>query len=136
MKAMKKPYILCVDDEKIVTDSLVAQLRSTLGEAYDYEAASSVQEAWEVLADMEAEGAELHMVVSDWLMPKVKGDELLREIYAQNPTPALIMLSGQADDDAIRQLEGIVPGFVFMRKPWDRQELMTLIKSKLQAIPV
>ncbi|MCE3008844.1 MAG: response regulator [Bacteroidetes bacterium] len=129
---MNRPYILCVDDEKIVTDSLLSQLEATFGDRYDYEAASSVDEAWEVVDEIREDGAEVQLIVSDWLMPKQKGDAFLREVHEQYPSIQLIMLSGQADEDAIRQLEAIVPGFIFMRKPWNKEELMTLIATKLK----
>ncbi len=45
MEAKKpKRAILCVDDEKIVLDSLQDQLRNTFGDEFEYEIAESVDE--------------------------------------------------------------------------------------------
>lgn len=128
---MADPVILCVDDEKSVTDTLISQLNSHFGDEYSYEAAGDVDEAWEVIEELMEEGLELKLIVSDWLMPRTKGDKFLLDVYARWPNIKLVMLSGHADEDAIKNLEQIVPHFQFIRKPWNRQELMTHITDKL-----
>lgn len=124
--------ILCVDDEKIVTDALISQLRSQYGSKCLYEAASDVEEAYEILEDIAAEGNTLCLVISDWLMPRTKGDEFLREVHRRDPHIPLILLSGQADDSAISELIRIIPQFEFVRKPWDKPELMGIVDQMIQ----
>ncbi|MCS7189292.1 MAG: response regulator, partial [Bacteroidia bacterium] len=80
-----KRAILCVDDEKIVLDSLQDQLRSTFGDEFEYEIAESVEEAWEVIDDLVSQGYEMVLVISDWLMPRVKGDTFLIELHQKYP---------------------------------------------------
>jgi len=46
---MNKPVILCVDDERIVLESLRTQLRQAFGDAYLYEGAEDAEEALEVI---------------------------------------------------------------------------------------
>ena len=123
-------YILCVDDEKSVTDTLISQLENAFGEDYACEAAEDVDEAWEVLEDIQEDGT-LALVISDWLMPKVKGDQFLKDVHEAWPQAPLIMLSGHADTEAVDELRDIMPDFTFVRKPWSRDELMALVSDKL-----
>jgi signal transduction histidine kinase len=47
---------------------------------YFYELAESVEEAWEVIEELYEEGIRIIIVISDWLMPGIKGDEFLIQI--------------------------------------------------------
>jgi CheY-like chemotaxis protein len=128
---MALPVILCVDDEKIVTDTLTTQLRSEFGEDYDYEAASDVDEAWELIDDLASDGLPLKLIICDWLMPVHKGDKFLLEVHQKWPQVKLIMLSGHADEDAVERLKNLVKDFKFVRKPWTREEFLPLIRQTL-----
>lgn len=128
---MALPVILCVDDEKIVTDTLTTQLRSEFGEDYDYEAASDVDEAWELIDDLASDGLPLKLIICDWLMPVQKGDQFLMEVHQKWPQVKLIMLSGHADEDAVERLKNVVNNFKFVRKPWTREDFLPLIRQTL-----
>jgi CheY-like chemotaxis protein len=124
--------ILCVDDEKIVTDTLISQLRNEFGESFFFESAGDASEALEIIEELHADQLNIKLIISDWLMPRIKGDEFLLKVFSQYPEIKLIMLSGQADEKAIQNLEGKIPGFKFVRKPWVKAELMELIKNLLR----
>ena len=49
---MSKPVILCVDDEKVVLDSLKTQLKNFLSHSCKVEIAESGEEALELIEDM------------------------------------------------------------------------------------
>ena len=42
---MPKKLILCIDDEKVVLNTLMAQLTQTFGNRYSYESFTSAEEA-------------------------------------------------------------------------------------------
>ena len=98
---MAKKAILCVDDEKIILQSLKAQMKKHFGDRYIYEFAESGMEAWEVIEDLHEEGVKILIIVSDWLMPHMKGDELLIQVHQIYPDIITVMLTGQADQQAI-----------------------------------
>jgi len=52
---MLKKTILCVDDEKIVLDSLKAQLKRRFKEDFNYEIALDAEEAMEVIEELNEE---------------------------------------------------------------------------------
>ena len=67
--------IICVDDEPIVLGSLKRQLLAGLGSDYAVETAESAAEALEVIDELMEEGTELPLVISDHLMPEMRGAE-------------------------------------------------------------
>jgi len=102
MHQNNKPALLCIDDEQSVLNSLIFQLRDNLGDQYVYEAAMSADEALDVMEDLKNNNTEILVVVSDYIMPCMKGDELLIKIYNKYPDIIKIMLTGQAT------LEGVI----------------------------
>ncbi|OQW90562.1 MAG: hypothetical protein BWK78_06700 [Thiotrichaceae bacterium IS1] len=124
-----KPIILCVDDEKIVLDSLKAQLRDEFGDAYLYEVAENGSDAIEVMETLEEEGKTIAMILSDWLMPGIKGDELLVQIHQKFPSMVKVMLTGQADQPAIERAKQEAALYRCLAKPWTHEELVETIRT-------
>lgn len=119
--------ILCVDDEKLVLESLVSQLRSHYGDKFVYETAENPELAWEIIHEAEETGDKIWVVISDWLMPIQKGDQFLMEVNKHLPDSKLIMLSGHAEQDAIQRARTYANLYRFIRKPWEKQEITKAI---------
>jgi len=132
---MSRPVILFVDDEKLVLDSLLAQVRSAYEETYDYETAQSAEEAWEIIEDYHDRQRRIVLLISDWLMPLEKGDSFLIRVAQSYPDIRLIMLSAYADEEAIRRAERYANLFAFIRKPWERETLLGTIQKALTSTP-
>jgi CheY-like chemotaxis protein len=128
---MSKPVLLCVDDEKIVLQSLKAQLRQAFGDAYLYEVAEDAEDALEVIHELNEEEISIILIVSDWLMPGMKGDEFLIHVHQQFPNIVKIMLTGQADESAIKRATEQANLHRCLSKPWSEEELVETIKSGL-----
>ena len=77
---MNKPVILCVDDEPDILNALKIQLKNEFKNDYFYELAESGDEALDLLKDFQEE-VQVIVVISDWLMPGIKGDELLIKVH-------------------------------------------------------
>ncbi len=131
-KQKPKRAILCVDDEKIVLDSLQEQLRNTFGDEFEYEIAESVDEAWEVIEDLVSQGYEMVLVISDWLMPRVKGDTFLIELHQKYPDTVTIMLTGQADPEAVENAYQNANLYAYIRKPWREEDLINYVNNALK----
>lgn len=123
--------IVCVDDEVTILQVLKAQLNRLFGEQYIYETAQSAEEAWLVIEDLDAEGIEVVIIVSDWLMPNIRGDEFLIQVHAKSPEMVKIMLTGQADEEAIQRAQEGANLFACIAKPWQESELQNVIVSAL-----
>ncbi|GLQ30533.1 response regulator [Litoribrevibacter albus] len=132
---MAKEYILCVDDDRTILMSLRAQLKRQYGERYSYEIAESAEEAWEIIEDAFADGDKVDVVISDWLMPEVKGDQFLIDLHGKYPEIIKIMLTGQADQVAIERSERDANLAACFSKPWTVADIAEAIEhAKLEKI--
>jgi DNA-binding NtrC family response regulator len=127
----KKAAILCVDDETMVLDTLEIEFHKAFNENYRYEFAESAQEALEIIEELHEEGITILVIVSDWLMPGMKGDELLIHVHNKWPHIVKIMLTGQADQAAIERAQQEAHLLRCLYKPWNSQELVETIKMGL-----
>lgn len=127
--AKGKRAILCVDDEKIVLDSLQEQLHVAFGNSFQYEIAESVDEAWEVIDDLVNDGYEMVLIISDWLMPRTKGDEFLIDVHQKYPKTVTVMLTGQADPEAIQNAYNNANLYAYIKKPWKEEDLIAKVKE-------
>lgn len=123
--------ILCVDDEMLVLDSLKEQLRRRFGSRYLYETASDANEAWEAIAELCGDGIEILIIVSDWLMPGMKGDEFLAQVHRKYPQIVTVLLTGQADAAAVERARRDANLYACLAKPWCEAELARVIESAL-----
>jgi len=133
---MKKQVILCVDDEKIVLSSLIQELEANFGDKYVYEAAETANEANEVIEEYENNSEyKVVLVICDWLMPNIKGDEFLIQLYQTYPHIKTIVLTGQANPEAIEQMQKYANISACVRKPWQVQNLIQIIEQTLSIVP-
>ncbi|GAB1484691.1 response regulator [Treponema sp.] len=128
---MKKIAILCVDDEAIILLSLVQELKSTFGREIEYEQALNADAALKTLEELVAEGIDVILIISDWLMPGIKGDKFLEIVYERYPKIRSILITGNADAKAregFKKLDSLVAVFT---KPWERVKLTETIQAVL-----
>lgn len=130
--SMNKSAILCVDDEKMVLNSLKSQLKNKFQSAYRLEFAESADEAFEVIEELYQNGIQVLVIVSDWLMPGIKGDEFLILVHQKFPGITKVMLTGQAEKSAIERAEKEANLFKCLNKPWDEQDLIDTILEGLK----
>lgn len=129
---MSVPAILCVDDEVLILNSLKEQLLRRFGARYLYETASSAHEVWDVIDELCADGIEVLIIVSDWLMPGVKGDEFLAQVHSRYPKIVTVLLTGQADEASIERARRDANLHACLHKPWSESELAQVIESALR----
>lgn len=115
---MNELGILLVDDEPMVLEGLAEELLRNFGQDCQIEAAESGEEALEILEEVQGEGIEIAVVISDQLMPGIKGDELLSQIHLQYPDILKIMLTGQAEADAVGNAVNSANLYRYIAKPW------------------
>ncbi|MEG4506299.1 response regulator [Microcoleus sp. F6_B4] len=127
---MNKPVIICVDDEPDILNTLKTQLKNEFKNDYFYELAESGDEALDLLEDFQ-EKAQVIVVVSDWLMPGIKGDELLIKVHKKYPKIIKVMLTGQADAAAVQRAVEEADLYCCLYKPWQSKDLIETIKSGL-----
>ena len=125
---MKHKVIICVDDEQIVLTSLRSMLRRNLGKEYELEFVETGHEALDLIEEFDKTA--VSVIISDWLMPEMRGDELLERVKRMNPNIKAIILSGQVDNRSIQN--AIQDKYVdyFLEKPWDEERLINCILAE------
>lgn len=129
---MLNEAILCVDDEQIVLLSLRDQITKHFGDRYRYEIAESADEAWEVIEELHEDGLKLLVIVADWLMPGIRGDEFLIQVHQKFPEVVAVLLTGHADEMAVERARVQANLHACVAKPWSEQHLISIIKSGLE----
>ncbi|TAG93823.1 MAG: response regulator [Oscillatoriales cyanobacterium] len=127
---MKKPVIVCIDDEPDVLNSLKIELKKAIGDRCIIETAEGGEDALELLADLQADEYEIALVLSDYIMPDIKGDELLKRIHERSPDTLTIMLTGQADLEALSNAIKYAKLYRYIPKPWQNEDLkLTVVEA-------
>jgi CheY-like chemotaxis protein len=101
---------------------------------YEYEFAESAEEALEVIDELYENNMEIIIVVSDWLMPGMKGDDFLIQIHQKMPKIITIMLTGQADKEAIERARDKANLHRCLFKPWGAKEFVEAIRVSLASL--
>jgi DNA-binding NtrC family response regulator len=124
---MERKAILCVDDEAIILLSLVQELKRAFGSKYLYEKALDAESALEAVEELEREGSEVILIISDWLMPGMRGDAFIETVKERYPGIKTILITGQADDEAIERVGKIASVLAVFKKPWNSKVLIETI---------
>jgi signal transduction histidine kinase len=130
---MSRCTIVCVDDEPMILESLKEQLKRSLHRyPIDIELAESGNEAIEIIDELAAEGIDVPLIISDQIMPGMRGDVLLIALHQQYPKMLKVMLTGQADAQAVGNAVNAANLYRYIAKPWDETDLVLTIKEALR----
>ncbi|MGK7910600.1 MAG: sensor histidine kinase [Synechococcus sp.] len=130
---MSKPIILCIDDEPSVLDSLRRELTDLFEERCEIETALGGEDALNLQEDFLEEGSELALVISDYIMPDMKGDEILAHIHQSFPKTLAIMLTGHATLEGITNAINTAGLYRFIPKPWNSADLQLTVREALNS---
>jgi DNA-binding NtrC family response regulator len=122
------PTVLLVDDELAVLQALVRRLRK---EPYKIWTATSAEEALGIFARMPVD-----LIVSDWGMRGMSGNELLARIARDYPQCIRIMLTGKADVTVAMGAVNNGRVHKFLTKPCDGDTLAATIRDAFSAWPL
>lgn len=128
-----KGVLLFVDDENIVLNSLRTLLTQRFDGKLTVEIAESGEEALELIDELICDGLELQVVVADYIMPGMKGDELLVQVHDRLPDVRKIMLTGQSDLEGVKRAINKAGLYRFIEKPWVDEDLLLTIQSAIHS---
>ena len=115
---MNNIAILAVDDELIILDSIRIQLEKNYNTKYLLEFAESADEALEIVDALTNSGVNILLVISDYLMPGMKGDEFATILKQKYPDVNIVMLTGQITTEASTTLLDKNIILKLISKPW------------------
>ena len=126
---MSKIAILSVDDEKIILDSLRIQFEKNFKNKYMFEYAESAEEALEVIDELIYKDIDILLVISDYQMPGLKGDEFAITLKQKLPNINILMLTGQITEKLSTELLSKKIVLKVISKPWSENDLVTMIRN-------
>jgi two-component system chemotaxis response regulator CheY len=129
---MNQLYIICIDDQPEVLHALEQDL-SFFEKHLSVEVCDTGQEALELIEEIDAEGDQLAILISDQVMPGLTGVDVLKEIQSDGrfKHAQKILLTGLAThQDTINAINtGGLDHYV--EKPWNKEAFSQLIKKAL-----
>ena len=126
---LSKPVILCVDDESIILTSLKIELKKVFGNDYYIELAESGEEALALIDELQENGYEIAVVIADYFMPNMNGDELLERIHVNSPQIVKIILTGQININTVSHAVNNTKLYRYITKPWHTEKLRLTIRE-------
>jgi len=123
LKYGKKSMIVLVDDEVSILNTTKSLLRRTYN-------VQTFTNPLEVEAFLDANDVDI--VISDEMMPEMRGSELVERIHLKHPDIVKIILSGQAEKDNIIAAVNRGHIFSFLYKPTDNAQMMQVIEKGLE----
>ena len=130
---MESGIILCVDDDSTVLNALRSVLSSHFGSEMEFEFAESGEEALEIDAEIRSQGRELGLVISDFMMPGLRGDELLVRLHATSPNTIKILLTGQSDMSGVKRAINDANLYRFLEKPFLNEDIVLTVRAAIRA---
>jgi DNA-binding NtrC family response regulator len=116
------PRILLVDDNADVLSFMCDALQ---GRGYDLKV---IQNSAEALLALQQQSFDL--IITDIVMPKVHGLEILQAAKRQNPSVSVVFVTGHPHRDILR--EGFEKGaFSVLEKPFPVSELIATVERAL-----
>jgi signal transduction histidine kinase len=115
--------VLVLDDEPNVVRSVQDLLRLD----YRVLGATRADEAMSILRE-----EEVHVIMTDQRMPGMSGVEFLHRVRGDHPEAIRLLFTGHSDIGAV--IAAINQGSVYryITKPWDPQELQTIIREAVE----
>lgn len=122
--APERPTLLVVDDDAAVRRVMVRYLSRSgfdVLEAHDGVAAKEVARSHQ---------GPIHLLVTDVMMPRVKGTELAEWMRQARPETGILLVSGYMDSESVQAWVDRDPD-VFLPKPFEPEELAVRVRRRL-----
>jgi PAS domain S-box-containing protein len=121
--------LLVVEDEPVVRSLAV---RALVDQGYQVLQAADGPAA---LATARAHDGEVHLLVTDVVMPGMNGKELADRLAAERPGLRVLYVSGYTDHAVVRH--GVLEeGIAFLSKPFDLRDLVRTVREVLDSVRV
>ncbi|RSK37569.1 FAD-dependent oxidoreductase [Hymenobacter metallilatus] len=116
---MKKPVLLCVDDDVQVLSAIDRDLRQEFRRDYRVVRAGSGQEALSIVQELHDRDEPLALVLADQRMPDMEGVEVLTRTRELFPDAKRVLLTAYADTEAAIRAINSARLDHYLMKPWD-----------------
>ncbi len=129
---MENIFLICVDDQREVLSALIEDL-SPLEDFIEVEACESASEAFDLAEKFDNEGDHLAVIITDQVMPKNTGVDLLKNIKTDgrfNATKKILLTGLATHQDTIHAINNAGLDH-YIEKPWNKEVLLKIVKCLL-----
>ncbi|MFN5030744.1 MAG: response regulator [Flavobacteriia bacterium] len=127
-----KYAVLCVDDDPVILQLIDFQMKKLVNPVNTIvESTTDPTKVEEKLEEIKSYGLEPLFLMTDYQMPGMSGAQLIRKMKKINPELNCILLSGQANDVAVAELEDEKLLFSFIGKPWREDQMKEILRPLL-----
>jgi DNA-binding NtrC family response regulator len=119
--------VVLVDDDELVTSSLRSFMSLEL--ELDPIVFNDAEKAAQYV-----ENNELDLIISDFLMPRMDGIQLLARARDRWPEVPRVLLTGYADKENAIKAINEVHAFQYVEKPWENEQLKQIVLNGLERI--
>jgi DNA-binding NtrC family response regulator len=123
--------IICIDDERSILTALQQQIMRAFSDTYTLEFAESGEEAVEIIEDLVSNNIRIAAIITDEMMPGMKGHELIEYVAKISADTPCILLTGYAQSEVMNQISSSNMANC-VSKPWDSNELIALVEKSIQ----
>jgi DNA-binding NtrC family response regulator len=124
-----KYAVLCVDDDPVILQLIDFQMKKLVNPVNTIvESTTDPTQVEEKLEEIKSYGLEPLFLMTDYQMPGMSGAQLIRKMKKINPELNCILLSGQANDVAVAELEDEKLLFSFIGKPWREDQMKEILR--------
>jgi thioredoxin reductase (NADPH) len=134
-EAEPRPAIVTVDDDPSVSRAVARDLRKRYGERNRIVRAESGVDALDALRQMKLRGDEVAVILADYRMPAMNGNEFLEHAMDVYPYARRVLLTAYQDTGAAIDAINRVDLDHYLLKPWDppEEKLYPVIDDLLSA---
>ncbi len=129
---MTETVVLCVDDDATLLQALRSLLMPQLGPGHWVEIAESAEEALDICSELREQQRHLAVVISDYIMPGMRGDELLVRLHGMAPATVKMMLTGQSDLSGVKRALAEADLYRCLEKPFVSEELVRSTRAAVR----
>jgi thioredoxin reductase (NADPH) len=121
-EAEPRPVIVTVDDDPSVSRAVARDLRRRYGERNRIVRAESGADALDALRQIKLRGEEVAVILADYRMPGMNGNEFLEQAMDVYPYAKRVLLTAYQDTGAAIDAINRVDLDYYLLKPWDPPE--------------
>ena len=116
---MEKLYVICVDDQREVLNSVVRDI-NIFGEWAVVEECESAEEAGALITELDIAGKSVALIICDHIMPGQNGVDFLARLTRDKRFPRLkkVLLTGQATHKDTIDAINTAKVDSYLEKPW------------------
>ncbi|MEJ2544343.1 MAG: response regulator [Calditrichaceae bacterium] len=129
---MKKPNIICIDDQREVLAAIKKDL-DFFTPAFKIVDCESAAEAYEIMNDLHADNEEVAVIICDHIMPGENGIDFLTRLNQDQKFlyTKKFILTGLANHSDTIQAINEAEINAYLEKPWEKEEFVTIVKKLL-----